>query len=161
MYADGTIKYDSMSVEEIQHTKDVYSKAANSQAWKESFGEMCKKTVIRRLSKLIDLNLDKVELIKAYEEGSGFEFENQQISGGSNRQPAQLPGSDNVVDAFAPGQTAGKKTIEQKSQPAVTPQDFRKAPEREPIPAEEAPQSMPDEGFMMPEDFPDNELPFK
>lgn len=83
MYADGTIKYDSMSVEEIQHTKDVYSKAANSQAWKESFGEMCKKTVIRRLSKLIDLNLDKVELIKAYEEGSGFEFENQQISGGS------------------------------------------------------------------------------
>ena len=58
---------------------------------------MCKKTVIRRLSKLIDLNLDKVEMIKAYEEGSGFEFENQQISGGSNRQPAQLPGSDNVV----------------------------------------------------------------
>lgn len=158
MYADGTIKYDSMSVEEIQHTKDVYSKAANSQAWKESFGEMCKKTVIRRLSKLIDLNLDKVELIKAYEEGSGFEFENQQISGGSNRQPAQLPGSDNVVDAFAPGQTAGKKTIEQKQQPAVTPQDFRKAPERELIPAEEAPQSMPEEGFMMPEDFPDNEF---
>lgn len=39
MYADGTIKYDSMSVEEIRHTKDVYSKAANSQAWKESFGE--------------------------------------------------------------------------------------------------------------------------
>ena len=102
-----------------------------------------------------------MELIKAYEEGSGFEFENQQISGGSTRQPAQLPGSDNVVDAFAPGQTAGQKTIEQKSQPAVTPQDFRKAPEREPIPAEEAPQSMPDEGFMMPEDFPDNELPFK
>ena len=161
MYADGTIKYDSMSVEEIQHTKDVYSKAANSQAWKESFGEMCKKTVIRRLSKLIDLNLDKVELIKAYEEGSGFEFENQQMSGGSTRQPAQLPGSDNVVDAFAPGQTAWKKTIEQKPQPAVTPQDFRKAPEREPIPAEEAPQSMPEEGFMMPEDFPDNELPFK
>ena len=31
----------------------------------------------------------------------------------------------------------------------------------EPIPAEEAPQSMPEEGFMMPEDFPDNELPFK
>ena len=78
-----------------------------------------------------------------------------------NRQPAQLPGSDNVVDAFAPGQAAGKKTIEQKPQPAATPQDFRKAPERELIPAEEAPQSMPDEGFMMPEDLLDNELPFK
>ena len=161
IYKDGTIKYDSMSKEEIIHTRDTYSKAVNSQAWKESTGEMYKKTVIRRLSKLIDLNLDKVELIKAYEEGSGFEFENQQISGGSTRQPAQLPGSDNVVDAFAPGQTAEKKTIEQKPQPAVTPQDFRKAPEREQIPAEEAPQPMPEEGFMMPEDFPDNELPFK
>ena len=161
MYADGTIKYDSMSVEEIRHTKDTYSKAANSQAWRDSFGEMCKKTVIRRLSKLIDLNLDKVELIKAYEEGSGFEFENQQISGGSTRQAAQLPGTENVVDAFAPGQTTGQKTLEQKPQPAVTPQDFRQAPEREPIAEEIPPQYYPEEEFMSPDDYPDDEMPWK
>lgn len=127
VYADGTIKYDSMSRKEIEHTKNVYSKAANSQAWKESFGEMCKKTVIRRLSKLIDLNLDKVEMIKAYEDGSGFEFENQSSGGG--RRTAQLPGSDSVVDAFAPEQ----KTIEQKTQPATTPRDFKQEKE-EPAP---------------------------
>ena len=66
-----------------------------------------------------------------------------------------------MVDAFAPGQTAGQKTIEQKPQPAVTPQDFRKAPEKEPVPAETAPQNMPEGGFTMPEEFPDDELPFK
>ncbi len=156
MYADGTIKYDSMSVEEIQHTKDTYSKAANSQAWKESFGEMCKKTVIRRLSKLIDLNLDKVEMIKAYEEGSSFEFEEK--SKGSGRQPAQLPGADAVVDVFANETNSGSQAIEQKQKP-VTPQDFQKVSEKEPAQMEE--QSNPDGRYMTPDDIPENDLPWK
>lgn len=157
MYSDGTIKYDSMSTEEIKETKDTYSKAANSQAWQKSFGEMCKKTVIRRLSKVIDLNLDKVELIKAYEEGSGFEFENR-VSGGRNRQPVQLPGSETVVDAFA----TPKKTIEQKTQPTPTPKDFQKVPEKEPVPTDRESQNVPDQGFMtIPEDFDGEEMPFK
>lgn len=155
MYVDGTIKYDSMSVEEIRHTKDVYSKAANSQAWKESFGEMCKKTVIRRLSKLIDLNLDKVEMIKAYEEGSGFEFENKSSGGG--QRTAQLPGSEPVVNAFAPEQ----KAIEQKPQATMPVQEFLGNQESEPIPVDAEPHSIPNEAFMMPEDFSDVELPFK
>lgn len=153
VYVDGTIKYDSMSVAEIKHTKETYSKATNSQAWRDSFGEMCKKTVIRRLSKLIDLNLDKVELIKAYEEGSGFEIENQVGA----RQPVQLPEAEAVVDAFATEQPA----IEQNTQQTATPQGFQKAPEKELVPAGTAPQNVPEEGFMMPEDFSDTELPFR
>lgn len=152
MYTGGTIKYDSMSVKEIQHTKDIYSKSANSQAWRESFGEMCKKTVIRRLSKVIDLNLDKVELISAYEEGSGFEFENN--SRRSSRQPVQLPGSDTVVDAFAASQPT--QQIEQRTQPMTTPEDLYKS-ETEPVAVDE-PQPMSE--FMMPEYDPDD-LPFK
>ena len=154
MYADGTIKYDSMSVEEIQHTKDTYSKAANSQAWRDSFGEMCKKTVIRRLSKLIDLTLDKVELIRAYEEGSGFEFENS----GHTRQPAQLPESDGVVDAFAEEQPQETNCIEQKPQQTVPPQDLRKTPEKEPVQA--ATGNGSEEMFIMPENYPNDGLPW-
>lgn len=153
VYADGTIKYDSMSRKEIEHTKNVYSKAANSQAWKESFGEMCKKTVIRRLSKLIDLNLDKVEMIKAYEDGSGFEFENQ--SSGSGRRTAQLPGSDSVVDAF----TAEQKAIEQKPQTATTPRDFKQAKEK-PVPADVEKEKKQDEEYMDMSAIDSIDLPF-
>lgn len=55
LYKDGSMMYDTMSKEDIEHTRQTFSKAANSKAWKESYGEMCKKTVLRRLCKLIDL----------------------------------------------------------------------------------------------------------
>ena len=45
----------------------------NSKAWKESYGEMCKKTVLRRLCKLIDLNFDTAEQCQAFEDGSSFD----------------------------------------------------------------------------------------
>jgi recombination protein RecT len=155
LYKDGTMKYDTMSKEEIEHTRKVYSKAQNSQAWKESSGEMYKKTVIRRLSKLIDKNLDSVEQIRAYEDGSGFEFENQ--VGTNTRKPAQLPGADTVVDAFAKQPAA----IEEKPQPMTTPQDFRSQRTPEPVPAEPRyeQQEMPpfDPDFQIP----DEELPFR
>ena len=34
LYEDGSMIYDTMSVEEIEHTRNTYSKAKNSQAWK-------------------------------------------------------------------------------------------------------------------------------
>lgn len=107
VYKDGTMKYDSMSKAEIEHTRATYSKAKNSQAWNDSFGEMCKKTVIRRWSKLIDKDLDNIEQVKAYDEGSGFEFENNTGSGGRRIAPTQDAGE--VIDALGgtvPQQTA-------------------------------------------------------
>ena len=62
-----------MSKEDIEHTRQTFSKAANSKAWKESYGEMCKKTVLRRLCKLIDLNFDTAEQCQAFEDGSAFD----------------------------------------------------------------------------------------
>lgn len=72
-YKDGSMIYDTMSVEEIEHTRQSFSKAANSKAWKESYGEMCKKTVLRRLCKLVDLDFDTAEQCQAFEDGSAFE----------------------------------------------------------------------------------------
>lgn len=73
LYKDGSMIYDTMSKTEIEHTRKTFSKAANSKAWTESYGEMCKKTVLRRLCKLIDLNFDNAEQIEAFEDGSAFD----------------------------------------------------------------------------------------
>lgn len=73
LYKDGSMIYDTMSKADIEHTRQAFSKAANSKAWKDAYGEMCKKTVLRRLCKLIDLNFDNAEQIEAFEDGGAFD----------------------------------------------------------------------------------------
>lgn len=73
LYKDGSMIYDTMSKKEIEHTRQSFSKAANSKAWKDAYGEMCKKTVLRRLCKLIDLNFDNNEQFMAFEDGGAFD----------------------------------------------------------------------------------------
>lgn len=77
LYKDGSLMYDTMSTAEIEHTRQTFSKAANSKAWKESYGEMCKKTVLRRLCKLIDLDFDTAEQCQAFEDGSEFDVKDK------------------------------------------------------------------------------------
>ena len=76
-YEDGSMLYDTMSVAEIEATRKAYSKAANSTAWKNSYGEMCKKTVLRRLCKLIDLDFSAVQK-ESFDEGGDAEFDKKQ-----------------------------------------------------------------------------------
>ena len=72
----------------------------DSQAWKSSTGEMYKKTVLRRLCKLIDLDFDNIEQQKAYEDGGDVVFNQQSLPGATTGQ-ALLPENDKPVDAFA------------------------------------------------------------
>lgn len=107
LYADGSMMYDTMSKAEIEHTRQTFSKAKDSKAWKESYGEMCKKTVLRRLCKLIDLNFDTAEQCQAFEEGSEFDVKEKPKeqykakdvyqSNDQNSQSA-VGGSDGVID---------------------------------------------------------------
>ena len=90
LYKDGSMIYDTMSKSEIEHTRQTFSKAANSKAWKDSYGEMCKKTVLRRLCKLIDLNFDTAEAMQAFDDGSAFDVKNP--------KPAE---PEKAVDVFA------------------------------------------------------------
>lgn len=107
LYADGSMMYDTMSKAEIENTRQNFSKAKDSKAWKESYGEMCKKTVLRRLCKLIDLNFDTAEQCQAFEEGSEFDVKDKpkeqykaQDVYQSNDQNSQsaVGGSDGVID---------------------------------------------------------------
>lgn len=99
-YTDGSMLYESMSTEEIEGVRQNYSKAKDSDAWKKSSGEMYRKTVIRRLSKYIEKDFDKVEQLMAYDEGGGMEFQNGLLST-SRQKAAVLPEKVEPVDAFA------------------------------------------------------------
>lgn len=77
LYEDGGMTYDTMSTNEIEHIRFVFSKQSSGKAWTESRGEMYKKTILRRLCKLIELDFDSIEQHKAFEEGSGFVFKEE------------------------------------------------------------------------------------
>ena len=75
LFKDGSIMLEEMTAEEIEQVRKLYSKAPNSPAWKNSPGEMYKKTVLRRLCKGIELEFDSIEQKEAFDEGAGVDFE--------------------------------------------------------------------------------------
>lgn len=72
LFEDGSMMYDTMSVKEIEDIKNNFSKAKNSKAWSATPGEMYKKTVLRRLCKLIDLDFSSQQRL-AYEDAGDFD----------------------------------------------------------------------------------------
>lgn len=163
VFKDGSMIYDTMSVEEIENVRNTYSKAKDSQAWKSSTGEMYKKTVLRRLCKLIDLDFDNIEQQKAYLAGGDVEFENgQPVFIDGRTATAALPDNGAPVDVFAQMEQAKKEPVPvEQSQPQET-----KEPTQQAIPfeqqQEEQPQPMPDGmGFMMPDESAMDDLPWK
>lgn len=74
LYLDGGMAYEVMSVKDIQSVRNNYSKASQSKAWKNSFDEMCKKTVLRRLCKHIETSFESVEAHNAWQDGAGMDF---------------------------------------------------------------------------------------
>lgn len=79
VFKDGSMIYDTMSVAEMEGIRKNFSKAANSPAWTKTPGEMYKKTVLRRICKLIDLDFDSYEQQKAFEDGGDFDPGNVEI----------------------------------------------------------------------------------
>ena len=73
VFKDGSMIYDSMSAAEIEGIRKAFSKAQNSKAWRETPGEMYKKTVLRRLCKMVDLEFDNQKQAQAFEDGGDFD----------------------------------------------------------------------------------------
>lgn len=104
-FKDGSMIYETMSREEIEAVRTGYSKAPDSEAWKKSTGEMYKKTVLRRLCKLIDLNFDNIEQMRAFDDGGDAEF--NQIP--EKARPLAIPAKENPIDVSAQIRNARKK----------------------------------------------------
>ena len=80
LYKDGGMEYETMSTNEVQEIRRKHSKAADSAAWKDSFGEMMRKTCLRRVVKHIQVDFESVEAHTAWDEGGDFEFKNRETS---------------------------------------------------------------------------------
>lgn len=100
LYEDGGMDYETMSVKDIQSVRNNYSKASQSKAWKYSFDEMAKKTVLRRLCKHIETDFETAEARQAWDEGSGMNF-----------VQADKGNPDEVVDAFTDAPTSSFEEI--------------------------------------------------
>lgn len=66
LFEDGSMMYETMSKAEIEAIRENFSKAKNSLAWTKTPGEMYKKTVLRRLCKLIEKDFDSAEQRDTY-----------------------------------------------------------------------------------------------
>ena len=97
LYEDGSMLYETMSKAEIEQIRNSFSKAANSSAWRDTPGEMYKKTVLRRLIKLIDIHFDTVEQLKAFDEGGDAEFNQVKLA---EERRAALPDNGQPADVF-------------------------------------------------------------
>lgn len=89
IYKDGGMEYETMSKDDIQNVRNNYSKATQSKAWKYSFDEMSKKTVLRRLCKHIETDFESIEAHKAWDDGSVASVVTKETN------------QDEVVDAFS------------------------------------------------------------
>ena len=67
-YADGALLVETMTTEDVNSVKDKYSH--NGPAWQNRWGEMAKKTVLRLLCKLIQIEFKTAEAGEAFKSGS-------------------------------------------------------------------------------------------
>lgn len=95
LFKDNSMMYEAMSKEEIENIRENFSKAKNSAAWAKTPGEMYKKTVLRRLCKLIELDFDSVEQQKTFNETSDYEFKNE----AAQDKPKETSPFEEVVEA--------------------------------------------------------------
>lgn len=66
-YRDGGQDFTVMTVDEIERHRDLYSKGAqrNDSPWKTAFDAMARKTVLRRLAKMMPLSVDDLRQFAA------------------------------------------------------------------------------------------------
>lgn len=102
LYEDGGMEYETMSAKDINDVRSNYSKACNSKAWKSSWDEMGKKTVLRRLCKHIECDFESTEMFNAWEDGSDFDAnakrETSEIVSDPFAQPEPIDVEAEVVD---------------------------------------------------------------
>lgn len=95
VYEDESMDYTTMSKKEIEATRHNFSKCPTSPAWAKAWGEMAKKTALKRLTKMVELNFDNAEQAKAFQEGADIKREAIDVS-------------PEVVDPFKDKPTAEK-----------------------------------------------------
>lgn len=100
LYKDGGMEYEVMTTKDINSVRNNYSKAPTSKAWKNSWDEMAKKTVLRRLCKHIETDFETVEAQKAWDEGGDMQVSNRQNN------------PEEVIDVFSKNEVEDIEIVE-------------------------------------------------
>lgn len=114
-YKDGGQDFVVMSVEEIERHRDLYSKGAqrDDSPWKTSFDAMARKTVLRRLAKMMPLSVEDLRPLAAAVHVDGtagaaaasledlFTRERPAIEAGDDTTPARVT-AEELTGAPAP-----------------------------------------------------------
>lgn len=77
-YQDGGIQYEVMSRDDVEQCRKA-SKAKNSPAWSQYFGEMAKKTVLRRLAKSLPIDMD-AKAVEMFDSGTEIETDVKELT---------------------------------------------------------------------------------
>jgi recombination protein RecT len=72
VHANDRVDYEFMTAAECEEVRQQFSRAKDSDAWTKSFGEMCKKTVIRRHSKRWDMSPEIRDAMNADDDAPDF-----------------------------------------------------------------------------------------
>lgn len=99
LFEDGGMAYETMSYDEVEKTRSK-SRAAKADAWVSFWSEMAKKTVVHRLCKNIELDLDATQRI-IYDEDMAIETDphevaKQDIAENANKEDFTL--DESVID---------------------------------------------------------------
>lgn len=126
LYEDGSMIYETMSKSQIEDIRNNFSKASNSKAWRLTPGEMYKKTVLRRLCKLIELDFDSQEQAKAFKDGGDVEIEDNKGTGEIEKSPfdKEKEEEENTVDVDYEEVEEDKKEQEEEPEEEKSDEDF-------------------------------------
>lgn len=91
-FSDGGIQYEVMSLADIETCRKS-SKAKNGPAWSSHFSEMAKKTVIRRLSKSLPIDMD-AQAKEMFDAGTDIETDEKVLA---DREIAENGNSEELV----------------------------------------------------------------
>lgn len=89
LFKDGGMQYEVMTTADVNNVRSSYSRASNSKAWQNSWDEMAKKTVLRRLCKHIECDFESIEARQALEDGDDSNI-------------VQQKKTDEIIDVFSP-----------------------------------------------------------
>jgi len=100
-YQDGGLIYEVMSKADVEQCRKS-SKAKNSPAWNGFWSEMAKKTVLRRLTKSINIDMDQ-KLVEAFDSGLEIETDSaelakKEIAEQANTEELVIEGEDVTIE---------------------------------------------------------------
>lgn len=117
LFEDGGIMCDQMSVKEIEDVRQKFSKAPNSPAWQKSLGEMQKKVVLRRVTKMVSLTFPTLKAQEAYEEGADSTMDpNRRIIDVEVEDPFKKAAAAQAASPAGQAQAAPQGSLKTKEQ---------------------------------------------